>query len=94
MDNVEVESYGRSIEDRELYVVSIGDPTNPTMVVDCGMHAREWVSFAFCLYFINDLLNGENKAWTEDIYWVIYPMLNPDGYAYSRNTDRMWRKNR
>ena len=22
------------------------------------------------------------------------PMLNPDGYEFSRNTDRMWRKNR
>ena len=58
------------------------------------MHAREWVSFAFCLYLINDLLNGEAAAWTNDIHWVIYPMLNPDGYQYSWTNDRYWRKNR
>ena len=58
------------------------------------MHAREWVSFAFCLYLINDLLNGDVVAWTNDIHWVIYPMLNPDGYLYTWTGDRFWRKNR
>ncbi len=26
--------------------------------------------------------------------WYIMPLLNPDGYEYSRTTDRNWRKNR
>ena len=29
-----------------------------------------------------------------DVNWLIMPLLNPDGYEYSRTTDRMWRKNR
>ena len=29
-----------------------------------------------------------------DVDWLIMPLLNPDGYEYSRTTDRMWRKNR
>ena len=60
----------------------IGDSRNPAIIVDCGMHAREWVSFAFCLYLIDDLINGATKDWTRDIYWVVYPMLNPDGYHF------------
>merc|ERR1711874_186033 len=26
--------------------------------------------------------------------WYVMPLLNPDGYEYSRTTDRLWRKNR
>jgi len=26
--------------------------------------------------------------------WYFMPLLNPDGYEYSRQHDRMWRKNR
>ena len=28
------------------------------------------------------------------LQWHIAPLLNPDGYQYSRTEDRMWRKNR
>jgi hypothetical protein len=33
----------------------------------------------------NDLLNVD---------WYIIPLLNPDGYEFSHDHDRMWRKNR
>ena len=29
-----------------------------------------------------------------NIDWIIYPILNPDGYEFSWTSDRMWRKNR
>ena len=30
----------------------------------------------------------------ENFHIVIYPLLSPDGYEYSRDHDRFWRKNR
>jgi hypothetical protein len=64
------------------------------IIVDCGIHAREWVSPAFCQYLIKELLFGDHQDWKNDIHWVIYPMFNPDGYKYSWTDYRYQRKNR
>lgn len=56
------ESIGKSWEDRDLFVMILDEPTGledpPKIFIDCGMHAREWVSHAFCQYFINQLGQG------------------------------------
>jgi murein tripeptide amidase MpaA len=57
-------------------------------VVDCGIHAREWASHSFCVYLIHDLLEGNFKSWKNEVFWVVYPILNPDGYEYSWKKDR------
>eukprot|EP00063_Salmo_salar_P031912 XP_014006747.1 PREDICTED: carboxypeptidase O isoform X2 [Salmo salar] len=69
------------------------------MWIDCGIHAREWISPAFCLWFVQYSLNfyNLNNDITEmlnsmDIY--VLPVMNPDGYKYTWTTNRMWRKNR
>jgi len=87
-----VDSYGKSYENLDLLSVRIGNSANRAILVDCGIHAREWISPAFCLHLINDLV-GSKSSWTRDIYWVIYPLINPDGYRYTK-VDRYWRKNR
>ena len=60
--------------------------------------SREWISPAAVLFTVNRLVRRSKSdkpfLLTEKLDWYIMPMLNPDGYAYSRNTDRMWRKNR
>ena len=58
------------------------------MFLDCGIHAREWVSPAFCLYVIDRLLDPSESAMTEKFDYYLMPNANPDGYVYT------WGKNR
>ena len=70
---------------------------------DCiaGIHAREWIATAAGFYVVDRLIKAFSSpvnrllnADVRDVDWFIMPLLNPDGYEYSRTTDRMWRKNR
>ncbi|EFX80934.1 hypothetical protein DAPPUDRAFT_50545 [Daphnia pulex] len=66
--------------------------------INCGMHAREWISISSCLWMINELVTSKTGSVTSlllDTYdfWFV-PVANPDGYIYSWTTDRLWRKNR
>jgi murein tripeptide amidase MpaA len=48
------------------------------------------------LYLINELVVNwrANLDILEDVDWVIVPLLNPDGFAYSQNVHRFWAKTR
>ncbi|KAG9262550.1 carboxypeptidase B2 [Astyanax mexicanus] len=101
-DMAEMMLIGSSFEKRPIYVLKLSGKrpaVDKAMWMDCGIHAREWISPAFCLYFIkyaltyynqySDITKMLNKM---DIY--VLPVLNPDGYKYTWTTNRMWRKNR
>jgi len=103
--NVRVKSYGKSFEKRDLKVVVVNGGKNLDKIfVDAGIHAREWISPASTLYFLDRLTRVLSRRRTRDesvqptigekYEWHIVPLSNPDGYEYSRNSDRMWRKNR
>uniref|UniRef100_A0A8C5NSX6 Carboxypeptidase B2 n=1 Tax=Junco hyemalis TaxID=40217 RepID=A0A8C5NSX6_JUNHY len=51
---------GSSYEKRPLYVlkVHLKEKSKNAIWIDCGIHAREWISPAFCLWFI-----GHNRLW-------------------------------
>uniref|UniRef100_A0A3B3BKD2 Carboxypeptidase B2 (plasma) n=1 Tax=Oryzias melastigma TaxID=30732 RepID=A0A3B3BKD2_ORYME len=93
---------GSSYEKRPLYALKLSfsdRPNRKAMWIDCGIHAREWISPAFCLWFVHYSLSfyNYNKEITEilndmDVY--VLPVLNPDGYKYTWTKNRMWRKNR
>lgn len=76
-------------EYRQLKYVRISNSTGPkknkTIIIDAGIHAREWIAPATALYVINQLV--ENAAQNEDLLnlfdWVVYPLANPDGYEYT-----------
>lgn len=97
-DTVEVKNFGLSVENRHLTYIKIGNKTRgngPLIFIDAGIHAREWISSAQALYTISQLVeNRNNAAMIKDVDWVIVPLVNPDGYEYSRRVDRFWRKNR
>ncbi len=96
---------GRSLEGRDVLGVKISD--NPQLdepgekegvIVGCH-HAREWISVEVPFLLAKALVdeyatNPSVKALVDGgVTWVV-PMVNPDGFEYSRLVNRMWRKNR
>lgn len=75
------------------------DKKRKRIVVECGAHAREWISPATCMKLIQNFMNVSKPESNKILAYfdiTIIPVLNPDGYAYTwRNkTTRGWRKNR
>uniref|UniRef100_H2ZHW5 Peptidase M14 domain-containing protein n=1 Tax=Ciona savignyi TaxID=51511 RepID=H2ZHW5_CIOSA len=91
---------GASFENRPISRLTMGkSKDNPIFLIDCGIHAREWISPAFCQCFVNRMLTKYGvdagvTAMMDSLTFVIFPVLNVDGYAYSWTDDRMWRKTR
>lgn len=67
--------------------VSSGGVNNPIMLVDALMHAREWITLPPLLYFLENLVQDASLLAGLDV--VVVPILNPDGYEYSRTKVRM-----
>ena len=87
-DMVNVFDIGRSTERRPLKVIKIGRPSSdgrikPAVWIDGGIHAREWVSPATVLYFINQLVenpaSAENRFVVDQFDIYVLPSANPDG---------------
>ncbi|XP_034246473.1 carboxypeptidase B-like [Thrips palmi] len=93
---VRVGSVGRSVEGRDIPYVRVSasldakQSKTPVMLVDALMHAREWATLPAALYFLQQAVEHVDKG----LDVVVVPVLNPDGYEYSRTKDRLWRKNR
>ena len=97
-DKVTLITIGKSSEGRPLQVLRLGSgsKSKPAVFIDGGIHAREWVSPAAVTYVVHRMLEGGSEFAEELQTYNIYvlPLANPDGYEYSRNHDRMWRKTR
>lgn len=93
---------GVTSEGRDLKVIVLNpvETSTRSLWIDCGIHAREWVSPATCVYTIDTLIKEfrENDPQTVAIfnkYQIhIMPVVNADGYEYSHTRSRLWRKNR
>ncbi|RWS27284.1 carboxypeptidase B-like protein [Leptotrombidium deliense] len=89
-------SIGRTHENRDIRGVIIRNTDSVLKEIvffECGIHAREWVSTATCLWIINELLSKQNSLLQRFEFHII-PVVNPDGYSYTWTIDRLWRKNR
>ncbi|XP_073836268.1 carboxypeptidase B1 [Musca autumnalis] len=64
--------------------------------IEAGTHAREWITVTVALHCIHQLTekNGRHRELLRKLRFFIVPVVNPDGYEYSKNTNPRWRKNR
>ncbi|XP_043847668.1 mast cell carboxypeptidase A [Dromiciops gliroides] len=92
---------GQTGENNPMYVLKVGKKSGQRRVIfmDCGVHAREWISPAFCQWFVYQAANtyGKNKFMTKllnEMNFYVLPVFNIDGYIWSWTKNRMWRKNR
>ena len=90
---------GQSIEGRPIHFLRFGSGPQ-TVAITAGQHAREWINPAATLWMVEHILKKANEGdrvfvdLLERTSWLVVPISNPDGYAYSHTTDRLWRKNR
>jgi murein tripeptide amidase MpaA len=97
-------SLGKSAQGREIWALRVGNladspETKPGVVITGCHHAREWMTVEIPLDLGEKLLSGyatdpEVKRRVDSSEIWIVPLVNPDGYEYSRTTDNWWRKTR
>uniref|UniRef100_A0A8C8XSS8 Carboxypeptidase B2 n=1 Tax=Panthera leo TaxID=9689 RepID=A0A8C8XSS8_PANLE len=101
-DMVEKIHIGSSYEKYPLYVLKVSrkeQTAKNAIWIDCGIHAREWISPAFCLWFIGYVTHfyGKETLYTSlltQMDFYVMPVVNVDGYDFTWKKNRMWRKNR
>jgi len=95
-------SVGTSVQGRTIFGVKITGPgggSKPKVVITGCQHAREWISPMTVCWAAEQLALGygvdsEITALLNAVEVHIIPVVNPDGYEYSHDLDRYWRKNR
>ncbi|XP_064309374.1 carboxypeptidase A1-like [Phalacrocorax carbo] len=92
---------GQSYENRPLYVLkfSTGGSNRSAIWLDTGIHSREWITQATGIWMANKIAEeyGQDPSITAildsmDIFFEI--VTNPDGFAFTHSSNRMWRKTR
>ena len=59
-----------------------------------GIHAREWIAPAMATYLMRELIEKDTTGYIDHLNFHILPSANPDGYEFTRDNDRFWRKTR
>ncbi|KAI7792380.1 carboxypeptidase B isoform X1 [Triplophysa rosa] len=93
---------GNTYEGRPMQLLTVGKKTGsvkPAVFMDCGFHAREWITPAFCQWFVQEAVStyGSDAEMTnllDKMDFFVLPVFNIDGYEYTWTRDRMWRKTR
>jgi extracellular matrix protein 14 len=100
-------SIGKSYEGRDIHALRVSAGSNDsesrghrkTILITGGLHGREWISTSSATYLLWSVITSFNNEpivtkLLHDFDIVFIPVLNPDGYEYTWQTDRLWRKSR
>ncbi|KAL3276545.1 hypothetical protein HHI36_011920 [Cryptolaemus montrouzieri] len=99
-DEVKLIIIGRTYEGRNLTGVHISfSPNNSdrAVFVESNIHAEEWITSAVSTFILNEILTSNDsdvRKMAESYDWYFLPVANPDGFVYSHEVDRTWRKTR
>ena len=104
-DIAKLENLGSTFRGNDIWAIKISDNAQSNedeeenKVLFIGLHhAREWISLEVPYLLAEHLLDNYNnpdiKPLVDNLEIWIIPMLNPDGYIYTRSDDDDWRKNR
>jgi murein tripeptide amidase MpaA len=100
-DLVTAFTIGTSLEGRPIRGIRItkAPAGSPGVLFNGTQHAREWGATTAVCYIADRLVGGYgsdpritallDRAWVD-----VVPVVNPDGYIYSWDVNRLWRKNR
>ncbi|CRK99841.1 CLUMA_CG013144, isoform A [Clunio marinus] len=89
---------GESFEGRPIKGIKItNNENNPGIFIESTIHAREWIATATSVWLINEILTSEDinlREITDSLTWYFVPVVNVDGYQYTHDVNRLWRKTR
>lgn len=103
---VEYITVGKSYEGRDIPGLRLGVPVvdkpappRKTIVLTGGSHAREWISTSTVNYLAWSFITSFTKEpmitkLLNEFDMVFIPVVNPDGFEYTWQVDRLWRKTR
>ncbi|KAF1317249.1 Carboxypeptidase, partial [Globisporangium splendens] len=97
-----IASISTSYEGRTIpgYKIANGGSGKKAIFVQGLIHAREWHAGSTTFYAIAALLDGLRNgdatitSLVNQYDWYFVPIVNIDGFLYTFNGDRLWRKNR
>jgi hypothetical protein len=102
---VKLEVIGHTIQGREIVALkvtknarTVADGSRPDVLYMGTIHAREWIATEVVRrelhYFVDNYgknADVTNLVNTRELWFM--PVANPDGYQYTFDGDRLWRKN-
>jgi len=102
---VKLEVIGHTLNNREIIALKVtkdaprtADGARPAVLYSATQHAREWISTEVARrilhYFVDNYgknADATSLVDTRELWFVL--VANPDGYQYTFDVERLWRKN-